>query len=120
MDNTPVKSYESYKRIKQLGSGAYGQAFLVQCESDKSLCVIKQIDLEDLNDDDKKAALREAKILELLQHDNIIDFKEVYKTNKGKLCIVMGYADDGDVQKKVEDQKQLKDSNNNSVFWTED
>ena len=100
---------ESYKRIKQLGSGAYGQAFLVQCESDKSYAVIKQIDMEDISDDDRKAALREAKILELLQHDNIIEFKEVYKTNKGKLCIVMGYADDGDIQRKIEEQKCMRE-----------
>ena len=61
--------------------------------------------MEDINDDDRKAALREAKILELLQHENIIDFKEVYKTNKGKLCIVMGFADDGDMSRKIEEQK---------------
>ena len=53
--------------------------------------------MDDISEDDRKAALREAKILELLQHENIIEFKEVYKTNKGKLCIVMGYADDGDM-----------------------
>ena len=53
--------------------------------------------MEDIGENESKGALREAKILELLQNDNIIDFKEVYKTNKGKLCIVMGYADGGDL-----------------------
>jgi len=28
-----------------------------------------------------------------LKHPNIINFREVYKTVKGKLCIVMDYAD---------------------------
>jgi len=37
--------------------------------------------------------LREAKILELLNHPGIIHFKEVYKTTAGELCIVMDYAD---------------------------
>ena len=69
--------------------------------------------MDDIGDDDRKAALREAKILELLQHENIIEFKEVYKTNKGKLCIVMGYADDGDIQKKIDEQKMVKDEDGN-------
>jgi serine/threonine protein kinase len=29
---------------------------------------------------------------------NIVRFREVYKTKKGKLCIVMDYADGGDLQ----------------------
>ena len=28
-----------------------------------------------------------------MKHENIINFKEVYKTKKGKLCIVMDYAE---------------------------
>lgn len=32
-----------------------------------------------------------------LKHPNIINFREVYKTKKGKLCIVMDYADAGDL-----------------------
>ena len=45
----------------------------------------------------KKTTLKEAKILEALKHPNIVKFKEVYKTKKGKLCIVMEYADGGDL-----------------------
>ena len=46
-----------------------------------------------MSDDEKKETFREAKILEVLNHPNIIRFKEVYKTKKGQLCIVMDYAD---------------------------
>ena len=46
-----------------------------------------------MSEDDKNATLREAKILEVLNHPNIIRFKEVYKTKAGQLCIVMDYAD---------------------------
>ncbi len=50
-----------------------------------------------MEDEQRLEALREAKILEVLTHDNIVRFREVYKTKKGKLCIVMDYADDGDL-----------------------
>lgn len=62
---------------------------MVECQSDKTLAVIKQIDVNDLEENERKEALKEAKILEVLSHDNIIGFKEVYQTKKGKLCIVM-------------------------------
>ena len=46
-----------------------------------------------MSEDEKRETFREAKILEVLNHPNIIRFKEVYKTKRGQLCIVMDYAD---------------------------
>lgn len=50
-----------------------------------------------MSEKEKEETLKEAKILEVLKHPNIIRFREVYKTKKGKLCIVMDYADGGDL-----------------------
>lgn len=50
-----------------------------------------------MNEEERRETVREAKILEALNHPNIIRFREVYKTKKGKLCIVMNYADGGDL-----------------------
>lgn len=89
----PRAEYELYKRIKLLGQGSYGKAYLVQVLSDNSYCVIKQMDLSAMNDEEKRDTLNEAKVLEALKHPNIVRFREVYKTKRGKLCIVMDYAD---------------------------
>jgi len=67
-----------------------------------------------MSEEEKKETLKESKILEALNHPNIVKFKEVYKTKKGRLCIVMEYADgifnfkiikDGDIAKKIKDAK---------------
>ena len=50
-----------------------------------------------MTEDERKETLREAKILEVLNHPNIVRFREVYKTKKGHLCIVMDFADGGDL-----------------------
>ena len=50
-----------------------------------------------MSEEEKRETFREAKILEVLIHPNIIRFKEVYKTKKGQLCIVMEYADGNDI-----------------------
>jgi NIMA (never in mitosis gene a)-related kinase 1/4/5 len=86
-----------YKKIKLLGQGAFGKAFLVECQSDKTLAVIKQVDIGGMSEREKADTLKEAKILEAFNHPNIIRFREVYKTKKGKLCIVMDFADGGDL-----------------------
>ena len=46
-----------------------------------------------MNPQEKADTFKEARILEVLSHPNIIRFKEVYTTKKGKLCIAMDYAD---------------------------
>jgi NIMA (never in mitosis gene a)-related kinase len=45
--------------------------------------VIKKIDIAKMSEQEKRETLGEAKILEVLNHPNIIRFKEVYKTKKG-------------------------------------
>ncbi|CAD8126151.1 unnamed protein product [Paramecium sonneborni] len=96
-----VQESEVYKRIKLLGSGAYGKAYLAESIRDEQLCVIKQIDVSFMKQDEITQAYREAKIMSTLKHPNIINFREVYKTKKGKLCIVMDYADGGDLSQKI-------------------
>ena len=54
---------------------------------------MKQIDIGKLSENEKKETVKEAKILEVLSHPNIVKFIEVYKTKNGKLCIVMDFAD---------------------------
>jgi NIMA (never in mitosis gene a)-related kinase len=68
--------------------------------------VIKEIDLNEMEEADQKASLTEAKVMEMLNHPNIVKFYDVYKTKKKKLCIVMEYADGGDLNKVVKDKKK--------------
>jgi len=83
------------------------------------MAVIKQIDISEMSEEERKETLREAKILEVLNHPNITRFREVYKTKKGKLCIVMDYCDGGDLQTKVKNQAKTKDANGKVVYFSE-
>jgi NIMA (never in mitosis gene a)-related kinase len=60
-----------------------------------------------MSDEEKQEAVQEAKILEKLDHPNIIKFREVYVEKKSKhtLHIVMDYADGGDLQIRIRGQK---------------
>ena len=108
---------ETYNQIRLLGEGAFGKAYLVEAQSDRSQCVIKQMDISSMSDQERKDALREAKILEAFDHPNIIRFREVYKTRKGKLCIVMDYADGGDLTAAIKGQRGRFFSEEKVVDW---
>jgi len=105
----PAKNFETYKKIKTLGVGSFGTAYLVECLSNNTMAVIKQIDIAQMSEEERRETLNEAKILEVLNHPNIVRFREVYKTKKGKLCIVMDYADDGDLQGKIKERFKTVD-----------
>ena len=86
---------ENYSMIKVLGKGASGTCYLVQAQQADCVRVIKQIDLRRMNDSEREETIKEAQILRRLAHPSIIRFRDAYTTKKGKLCIVMDYADGG-------------------------
>ncbi len=102
------KQQPHYKQVKLLGQGSFGKAFLVVNTVDNKLYVIKTMILEEMNEKEQKEAYLEAKILEKLKHPNIIKFIEVFRSTKpvAVLNIVMDYADGGDMQKKIKEQKK--------------
>jgi NIMA (never in mitosis gene a)-related kinase len=62
---------------------------------------MKTIDMQRCSAKEQQETLQEAKILEALSHPNIVKFIEVFKTHKGKLCIIMDYADGGDLSDRI-------------------
>jgi len=53
--------------------------------------------------------MQEAKLLEAQDHPNIIQFIEVFKSKKGELCIVMDYANGGDLKSELENRAKGKE-----------
>ena len=75
------------------------------------------MNIEKMSSQEKKETLQEAKLLEALDHPNIIRFKEVYKTKKGKLHIVMDYADGGDIAGRIKEQRGRSFSEDQILDW---
>ena len=99
-----------YKLLKLLGEGSFGKAYLCENLSDNSHCVIKQIPLDGLDEQEKKETYNEVLILKKVNHSNIIKFIDVFKKSKpiNTLNIVTEYADDGDLNQKIEKLRQKK------------
>ena len=95
------KNITPYKKIKVLGQGSYGKAYLVECIADRTLQVLKQMDMRGMSESEKQEAYKEAEITKSFDHYNIIKVRDVMRTVSDKLWIVMDYADGGDLEKKL-------------------
>ena len=100
----------AYKLLKLLGEGSFGKAYLCQNLKNNTQCVIKQIILDNLDEEEKQDTLNEVIILKRLDHSNIIKFMDAFTKSKpnNTLNIVTEYADGGDLNQKVKKQKEKK------------
>lgn len=108
---------ESYKLIKQLGEGSHGKCYLVAAQNSREQCVIKQIDIRHMSQEEKQDTIKEASILGNLDHPYIIKLKEAYISKKGKLCIVMDFADGGDLNSSIKSRNGEKFPESQIIDW---
>lgn len=112
-----IKVPETYSKVRLLGTGTFGKAYLVESDRTGDLFVAKEINVSQMSEEEKKEIFQEAKILEGLNHPNIIRFREVYRTRIGTLCIVMEYADGSDLLEKMEAAKGVHFPESQIVTW---
>lgn len=98
---------QKYQRIRVLGKGSFGKAYLVRNTEADALCVVKQMETSMMDRKERDEAVKEALLLKRMDHPNIVRFQEVFMTRKGRLCIVMDYADGGDVHMELKRQNGI-------------
>eukprot|EP01022_Parablepharisma_sp_SALTPOND_P026542 TRINITY_DN64358_c6_g1_i1.p1 TRINITY_DN64358_c6_g1~~TRINITY_DN64358_c6_g1_i1.p1 ORF type:complete len:777 (-),score=149.79 TRINITY_DN64358_c6_g1_i1:12541-14871(-) len=83
----------------------------------QSKCVIKEVDLSKMTEQERNETRQEAKILSVLKHPSIVNFREVFTTVSNKLCIVMDFADGGDLQKRIKENRGKFFSESQILDW---
>lgn len=97
---------ENFQIIRTLGEGTYGRALLCKRKSDQANFVIKEVNLQNMSDEEKKEAENEVSILSLLKHPNIVCYNNSF-TQRNRLYIVQEFADGGDLSDRIEKQKGI-------------
>jgi cyclin-dependent kinase-like len=80
-----------YEVIEVVGEGAYGIVYKCRNKETKEYVAIKKFK-ETEDELVKKTMKRELRVLQLLQHDNIVEFKDAFK-RKGNLFLVFEYVE---------------------------
>ncbi|KAJ4462625.1 putative Serine/threonine-protein kinase Nek1 [Paratrimastix pyriformis] len=87
---------DKYEKIRLIGRGSYGAAFLVKRKSDGVQLVAKEITVQGLTPKQCEEALNEVRVLSMLVHPNIVRCYESF-IDQLTLVIIMEYADGGDL-----------------------
>ena len=95
---------DKYRKVKTVGKGSFGYAVLVQNIADRKFYIMKVIDVSKMDRKQKEEALNEVHVLKAMRHPYIITYHESFMDKKC-LCIVMDYADGGDMYNRIAKQK---------------
>ena len=116
-NNKIIKKYmERFKVINKIGEGAYSTVYTVKRLEDQKIYALKKVKIKKLSNKEKNNALNEVRILASVNSPYIIGYKESFIDESDQtLCIIMEYADDGDLYQKI--KLFIK---NNTYFMEED
>ena len=93
---------EGFEILKKLGDGSYSVVYKVRRKADNNIYALKKVNLQKLKDKEKQNALNEVRILASIKSPFVISYKEAFIEESDKsLCIIMEYADRGDLYQKI-------------------
>ena len=98
---------DDFQIISKLGEGAYSTVFKVKRTVDGKTYALKKVKLLNLSDKEKENALNEVRILASVKSNYVVSYKEAFFDEKDRtLCIVMEFADNGDLYQKIVEHKK--------------
>ena len=107
-----------FEILKKIGNGSFSSVYKVRRKQDNNIYALKKVKLLKLKEKEKQAALNEVRILASIKSPFIISYKEAFIEESDKsLCIVMEYADDGDLYQKICQYKKMNLFMEESDIW---
>ena len=99
---------DGFEILEKLGDGAYSVVYKVKRKQDNKIYALKKVSLENLSDKEKENSLNEVRILASVKSTFVISYKEAFIDEPSQsLCIVMEYADKGDLYQKIVQFKKM-------------
>jgi NIMA (never in mitosis gene a)-related kinase len=99
---------EGFEILKKLGDGAYSVVYKVRRKADGNIYALKKVKLQNLSEKEKENALNEVRILASIKSTFVISYKEAFiEDSDSSLCLVMEYADNGDLYQKIVQFKKM-------------
>ena len=106
---TPERFQADITEVKNIGSGSFGCAILVESQSTGERFVAKKISLEHLTDDERQKAQQEASLLRAFRHVNITEYLGSFIIGN-TLHIIMEYCSGGTLQQAMARREAANES----------
>ena len=112
-------SMNDFKIEKVLGKGSFGSVYLVTRKEDQKIYALKSVIMDKLNKKEQENSVNEVRILASVNHPNVIGYKEAFWDDQNNtLNIVMEYADEGDLQTKIQNMKKNGGFFDEQLIWS--
>ena len=99
---------DNFEILEKLGDGAYSIVYKVKRKIDSKIYALKKVKLQNLNEKEKENALNEVRILASVKSPFVISYKEAFiEDSDSSLCLVMEFADKGDLYQKITEFKKI-------------
>ena len=107
-----------FQIISKLGEGAYSTVFKVRRNIDNKIYALKKVKLLNLSEKEKENSLNEVRILASVKSNFVVSYKEAFFDEKDNtLCIIMEFADRGDLYQKIVQHKKSAMLFEESDIW---
>ena len=107
-----------FEIIKKLGDGSFSVVYKVRRKLDNNIYALKKVKLLKLKEKEKQNALNEVRILASLKSPFVIKYKEAFIEESDKsLCIVMEYANNGDLHQTITKFRKMNYLMDESDIW---
>ncbi|CAG9334170.1 unnamed protein product [Blepharisma stoltei] len=112
-------SLKDFETLSKIGEGAYSSVWRVRRASDHKIYALKKVQLQKLKAKEKTNALNEVRILASVNHTNVISYKDAFfDEDSGCLCIVMEYADGGDLYQLISENRKKGTYLSEHYLWS--
>ena len=87
----------SYVKVEKIGEGSFGEVYIAKNMKNDKLFVCKEMKLNGLDEPTVMQLFTEVKVLQAIQHPNIVEMTESYRTKSNKLVLILEYLSGGDL-----------------------
>lgn len=94
------RSVDMFEKVEQVGEGTYGQVYKARNKETGEVVALKRVRMDNEREGFPITAIREIKILKILNHKNVVRLKEIvtskgsdYNQGKGSIYMVMEFCD---------------------------
>ena len=101
----PQLAKHNYEKIRIVGRGTFGTVWLVRHHATGKQFIRKEVSMANMPRHEQKATMQEVEVLKRLQHPHIVAYVDSYRDGDN-LCILMEYANDGDLASRIAAKKR--------------
>ena len=109
---------DNFEIICKLGAGGFSKVYKVRRKIDDKIYALKKVQILNLSEKQKLSSLNEIRVLASIKNKYVVNYKEAFLDEKDcTLCLVMEYADRGDLANRIKQQKEKGKYFNEKDIW---